>query len=161
MGRGSFPFVSAACSGGAAYPGVVIFQGPAVAWMPLSEGGGGVGWSPAGKVPGKPTWQEASLIFSPNSGLLTGWLILLQMQIPRWENQNRCQQPEYGIGFCKSPRKVRMKWWVKTVKGADCRTGTAGCLCTWGTQQHLYCTCSQAHECKHTHTDTHIHRYRW
>lgn len=31
MGKGSFLFFSAACSGGAAYPGVVIFQGPPVA----------------------------------------------------------------------------------------------------------------------------------
>lgn len=28
MARGNFPFFSAAFSGGAAYPGVVIFQGP-------------------------------------------------------------------------------------------------------------------------------------
>ena len=84
--------------------------------------------SSAEHSPESQCWQRATLISSPNSRVLTDLLTPLAitgMQIPRWKSKNQCQKPWYGVGVCKSARKMRAEWWVGPEKGTDLEARTA------------------------------------
>lgn len=73
------------------------------------------------------------------------------MQNPKWENKIQCQKPGYGVGFCKSARKIRAEWWVGTEKGTDLEARTAG-LCVY-----LRESAGHRHAHKHACAPTHAH----
>lgn len=105
MGRGRSPPLVASMEG---LPTPAV--SPSITWIPLSSDSRRQGCrkqlSWAGPVKADTGSRQSSSLAQTRGFHLAGQLYWssLQMQTPRWESKNRCQESRYRVGFCKSAK---------------------------------------------------------